>query len=116
MLFFDFQKECTRIAWKDIMNIKEYLYCFIIVLLGFIGLVALFLSDFYHLSDYTYLSNFVVMGFYYLLLLPCQTAHQIFRIRNLVIFVMVILNWLIFDHKTCYRHRDLSMGNLSDGL
>lgn len=46
------------------MNIKEYLYCFIIVLLGFIGLVALFLSDFYHLSDYTYLSYFVVMGFY----------------------------------------------------
>lgn len=102
------------------MNIKEYLYCFIIVLLGFIGLVSLFLSDFYHLSNYTYLSNFFVMGFYYLLLLLCQTAHQIFQIRNLgmheIVPLMVILNWLIFDHKTCYRHRDPSIGNLSDSL
>lgn len=44
------------------MNIKEYLYRWIIVLLGLIGLVALFPSDFYHFRYYTFLSNFVVMG------------------------------------------------------
>lgn len=44
------------------MNIKEYLYRWVVVLLGLIGLVALFPSDFYHLRYYTYLSNFVVMG------------------------------------------------------
>lgn len=46
------------------MNIKEYLYRWVVVLLGLIGLVALFPSDFYHYRYYTYLSNFVVRGFY----------------------------------------------------
>ena len=124
------------------MNIKEYLYRWIIVLLGLIGLVALFPSDFYHFRYYTYLSNFVVMYFYgylvinnkplwnfelrimtgvtvaitlnfvidNLLLLPQQTTHQIFQIRKLVMHeivpLMVILDWLLFDDKTYYRHRD----------
>lgn len=111
-------------------------------MLGFIGLAALFPSDFYHLRYYTYLPNFVVMGFYAylviknkpltnrelriktgviiaitltfviynLLLLPQQTTHQIFQIRNLVMYeivpLMVIFAWLIFGDKTYYRQRD----------
>lgn len=111
-------------------------------MLGFIGLVVLFPSDFYHLRYYTYLPNFVVMGFYAylvlknkpltncelriktgviiaitltfviynLLLLPQQTSHHIFQIRNLVMHeiipLMVIFDWLIFDDKTYFRQRD----------
>ena len=105
------------------MNIKEYLYRWVVVLLGLMDLVALFPSDFYHLRYYTYLSNFVVMYFYgylvinnkplsnfelriktgvaiaiilifviyNLLLLPQQTTHQIFQIRNLVMHEIVPL-------------------------
>lgn len=105
------------------MNIKEYLYRWIVVLLGLIGLEALFPSDFYHFRFYIYLSNFVVMYFYgylvinnkplsnfelrimtgvtvaitlnfvidNLLLLPQQTTHQIFQIRNLVMHEIVPL-------------------------
>ena len=77
------------------MNIKEYLYRWIIVLLGLIGLLALFPSDFYHFRYYTYLSNFVVMYFYGYLVINNKPLWN-FELRIMTgVTVAIILTFVI---------------------
>ena len=84
------------------MNIKEYLYRWIVVLLGLMDLVALFPSDFFHLRYYTYLSNFVVMGFYsYLVINNKPLSNLELRIKTGVT-IAITLTFVIYN---CYHNR-----------